>query len=68
MLTGTAYTAMVPVRDVERARDFYENTLGLTGRGATMDGGHPRVHGVASPPARAIAAAMPSRRSSRPKS
>lgn len=39
MLTGTAYTAMVPVRDVERARDFYENTLGLTGRGATMDGG-----------------------------
>lgn len=39
MLTGTAYTAMVPVRDVARARDFYENTLGLQGRGETSDGG-----------------------------
>lgn len=40
MLTGTAYTAMVPVRDVARARDFYENTLGLTNGGETADGGY----------------------------
>lgn len=40
MLTDTAYTAMVPVRDVSRARDFYEKTLGLTGAGDTMDGGY----------------------------
>ncbi|MGH1561133.1 VOC family protein [Mumia sp. DW29H23] len=40
MLTGTAYTAMVPVRDVARAKDFYENTLGLKGAGDTMDGGY----------------------------
>ncbi|WP_370617294.1 VOC family protein [Mumia sp. Pv 4-285] len=40
MLTSTAYTAMVPVRDVARARRFYEDTLGLKGKGDTLDGGY----------------------------
>ncbi|KAA1425088.1 VOC family protein [Mumia zhuanghuii] len=40
MLDGTAYTAMVPVRDVARARRFYEDTLGLKGKGDTIDGGY----------------------------
>lgn len=38
MLTTAPVTAILPVIDLNRARDFYEQQLGLTVLGATPDG------------------------------
>lgn len=37
-LANAPMTTMLPVMDLQRARDFYENKLGLTPRGAKADG------------------------------
>lgn len=38
MLTHNPMTAILPVKDLNRARDFYENTLGLQAEGMRADG------------------------------
>lgn len=38
MLTNAPVTTILPVLDMNRARDFYENKLGLTPRGLKPDG------------------------------
>jgi catechol 2,3-dioxygenase-like lactoylglutathione lyase family enzyme len=38
MLSGSPVTTMLPVMDLKRARDFYENRLGLTPVGLKPDG------------------------------
>ena len=38
MLTHTPMTTILPVKNLERARDFYENKLGLTPEGLQADG------------------------------
>jgi predicted enzyme related to lactoylglutathione lyase len=38
MLTKAAVTTILPVRDMVRARDFYEKKLGLEPRGFAADG------------------------------
>ena len=38
MLTHNPMTAILPVRDLNRARDFYENKLGLQAEGMQADG------------------------------
>jgi catechol 2,3-dioxygenase-like lactoylglutathione lyase family enzyme len=38
MLNGATVTTMLPTVDLARARDFYENKLGLTPVGAQPDG------------------------------
>lgn len=37
-LAGSAVTCMLPVKDLERARRFYEHALGLQAEGARPDG------------------------------
>jgi catechol 2,3-dioxygenase-like lactoylglutathione lyase family enzyme len=39
MLTDAQVTAVVPTTDLARARDFFENTLGLRESGTQMPGG-----------------------------
>lgn len=39
-LTRAAVTTILPVRDMVRARDFYENKLGLEPRGFAADGNY----------------------------
>ena len=38
MLTNAQVTAVVPTTDLARARDFYENTLGLQDSGTSLPG------------------------------
>ena len=38
MLTHNPMTAILPVKDMTRARDFYENKLGLQAEGMQADG------------------------------
>ena len=38
MLNGNQVTAILPVKDMARARRFYENQLGLEPRGLRPDG------------------------------
>ena len=38
MLTNAQVTTMLPVKDIDRARDFYENKLGLQAGGFKPDG------------------------------
>ncbi len=38
MLTRAPVMTMLPVKDLERARDFYVNKLGLEAEGLTADG------------------------------
>ena len=38
MLTHTPMTTILPVKDLNRARDFYENKLGLKAEGLQDDG------------------------------
>lgn len=38
MLTNAPMTTMLPVKDLARARDFYENKLGLEPQGPKPDG------------------------------
>jgi catechol 2,3-dioxygenase-like lactoylglutathione lyase family enzyme len=38
VLNGNEVTAILPVRDLARARRFYENQLGLVPRGLRLDG------------------------------
>ena len=38
MLTNAAVTTMLPVKDMNRAREFYEKKLGLKPLGARQDG------------------------------
>lgn len=38
MLTRAPVMTMLPVKDLERARDFYVNKLGLEGEGLAADG------------------------------
>jgi len=39
MLSTTRMTTILPVKDMERARNFYENSLGLSAQGMKDDGG-----------------------------
>jgi predicted enzyme related to lactoylglutathione lyase len=39
MLSTTRMTTILPVKDMERARNFYENSLGLSSKGMKDDGG-----------------------------
>jgi catechol 2,3-dioxygenase-like lactoylglutathione lyase family enzyme len=38
MLTHSPLTTILPVKDLDRARDFYQNKLGLEGAGLQPDG------------------------------
>jgi len=38
MLTQAPLTTILPVKDMDRAREFYQNRLGLTPEGARPDG------------------------------
>jgi catechol 2,3-dioxygenase-like lactoylglutathione lyase family enzyme len=40
MLKTSAVTSILPVSDIKRASDFYENTLGLLPKGFTPEGNH----------------------------
>lgn len=40
ILTKAAVTTILPVRDMTRARDFYERKLGLTPKGFAADGNY----------------------------
>ena len=40
MLTKAAVTTILPVKDMARARDFYQNKLGLEPKGFAADGNY----------------------------
>lgn len=40
LLTNASVTTILPVRDMDRARRFYEDTLGLEPRGFAADGNY----------------------------
>lgn len=40
MLSTTKMTTILPVKDMDRARNFYENSLGLSSKGMQDDGGY----------------------------
>lgn len=44
LLTEAAVTTILPVKDMDRARTFYEQTLGLEPKGFAADGNYLCVH------------------------